>query len=73
MMPPTDPVDPPEGDVVPYPNDILILGGNRWLSIAGRVLPSEFGDPVELQPNTVKFWEAAALRGTGKPLSELIV
>ncbi|QXO13281.1 hypothetical protein SEA_TROOPER_4 [Mycobacterium phage Trooper] len=73
MMPPTDPIDPPEGDVVPYPMDILILGGNRWLSQSGRVLPVELGEPVELQPNTVKFWEAAALRGTGKPLSELIV
>ncbi|AGR46420.1 hypothetical protein SEA_SUPERCHUNK_3 [Mycobacterium phage Superchunk] len=73
MIPPTDPVDPPEGDIVPYPNDILTLGGNRWLSIAGRILPEPFGDPVELQPNTLKFWEAAALRGTGKPLSELIV
>lgn len=73
MMPPTDPVDPPEGDVVPYPMDVLILGGNRWLSQSGRVLTVPLGDEVELQPNTLHFWEAAALRGTGKQLSELIV
>ncbi|QFP95487.1 hypothetical protein SEA_GAUGELDP_3 [Mycobacterium phage GaugeLDP] len=73
MMPPTDPVDPPTGDVVPYPNDLLTLGGNRWLTVTGRILPTPFGDPVDLQPNTLKFWEAAALRGQGKPLSELIV
>jgi hypothetical protein len=70
-MPPTDPVDPPKGDIMPNPNDILILGGNRWLSIAGQILSTEFGDPVGLTLNTLAFWEAAALRGTGKPLSEL--
>ncbi|ABE67325.1 hypothetical protein PBI_CHE12_3 [Mycobacterium phage Che12] len=72
-MPPTDPVDPPEGDVVPYPNDILKLGGNRWLSQEGRIIPVPFGDEVDLEPNTLAYWESAALRGTGKPLSELIV
>jgi hypothetical protein len=53
--------------------DVLVLGGNRWLSREGRVLPKPLGTPVELQANTLAFWEAAALRGTGKPLSELIV
>jgi hypothetical protein len=72
-MPPTDPIDPPVGDIAPYPMDILTLGGNRWLDPTGRILTTEFGNPVELQPNTLKFWEATALRGTGKPLSELLV
>jgi hypothetical protein len=71
-MPPLEPLDPPEGDVVPYPMDVLILGGNRWLDLTGRVIPTPFGNPVDLRPNTLKFWKAAALRGTGKPLSELI-
>jgi hypothetical protein len=73
MMPPTDPVEPPVGDIAPYPDQILTLGGNRWLSLDGRVLPSPRGVPCDLQPNTLAFWEAAALRGSGKPLSELIV
>lgn len=34
-MPPLEHVDPPEGDVVPYPNDILVLGDNRWLTVTG--------------------------------------
>lgn len=57
----------------PYPNDILTLGGNRWLAGTGEILTTEFGSPVDLQPNTLAFWEAAAVRGTGKTLSELIV
>ncbi|QFG11518.1 hypothetical protein PBI_MAMINIAINA_3 [Mycobacterium phage Maminiaina] len=73
MNPPTEPVDPATGDVAPYPMDVLVLGGNRWLSQSGRILPVEMGDPVELTPQTLWFWEAAALRGQGKPLSELIV
>ncbi|QBP30486.1 hypothetical protein SEA_CHARM_3 [Mycobacterium phage Charm] len=73
MMPPDESVEPATGDVVPYPNDLLILGGNRWLAITGRILPTPFGDEVELTPQTLAFWEAAALRGQGKPLSELIV
>jgi hypothetical protein len=72
-MPPLQPHDSPEGDIAPYPGEILILGGNRWLSTAGRILPEELGYPVDLQANTLAFWEAAALRGTGKSLSELIV
>lgn len=71
-MPPTDPIDPPVGDVVPYPNDILILGGDRWLDMTGRIITNPFGNPCELKANTLKFWEAAALRGTGKRLTELI-
>ena len=70
-MPPPEPLDPPVGDIAPYPNDILRLGENRWLTITGHIITKPFGDPCELKPNTLKFWEAAALRGIGKPLSEL--
>lgn len=70
-MPPLERIDPLEGHIVPCPNDILILGDNRWLSATGQILSSEFGNPVGLKLNTLKFWEAAALRGTGQPLSEL--
>lgn len=73
MMPPTGQVDPPEGDIMPYPDEILPLGGNRWLAITGRVLPEPIGVETTLAPNTLAFWEAAALRGTGKPLNDLIV
>ena len=72
MMPPLVPLPPPEGDIAPYPNDILILGAGRWLDATGRILTTESGVPVELQPNTQTFWEASALRGTGKSLSKLM-
>jgi hypothetical protein len=29
--------------------------------------------PIDLQPNMRKFWEAAAMRGQGKTLDELII
>lgn len=70
-MPPTDPIDPPVGDIAPYPNDILRLGQMRWLDTTGHIITKPFGDPCELKPNTLAFWEAAALRGTGTPLSDL--
>ena len=72
-MPPTDPVEPPVGDVVPRPGSVLILGGNRWLSMRGRILPEPLGYEVGLEPNTLNYWEDAAHRATGQPLSELIV
>lgn len=71
-MPPEDPIGPPVGDVMPYPDEILPLGGNRWLDITGAVLLEPFGVETDLKPNTLAFWEAAAVRGTGKPLYELI-
>lgn len=71
-MPPTNPMKPPTGDISPNPNDILILGGGRWLTMAGQIITTEFGDPVGIQLNTLAFWEAAALRGVGNPLSELL-
>jgi len=46
-MPPLEPLDPPEGDIVPYPNDILRLGEDRWLTITGRILPTPPYPPVE--------------------------
>jgi hypothetical protein len=70
-MPPLEPLDPPEGDIAPYPNDILILSGNRWLDTTGRIITTEFGDPVDVQDNTRRFWKAAARRG-GYELSELL-
>lgn len=70
-MPPLEPVDPAEGDIAPDPMDVLTLGGNRWLGPNGRVLPKPIGIPVDLQPNTLKFWEEAARRG-GYVLSELL-
>jgi hypothetical protein len=70
-MPLPEAVEPPVGNIAPYPNDILRFGTNRWLLITGEVINTEFGDPVALKPNTLAFWDAAALRGTGKPLSDL--
>lgn len=35
-MPPLEPVDPPEGDIVPYPNEILMISGNRHLFVLGE-------------------------------------
>lgn len=67
-MPPPEAVEPPVGNIAAYPNDILRLGTNRWPTITGEVINTEFGDPVDLTPNTLAFWGAAALRGTGKPL-----
>lgn len=61
-MPPLEHVGPPEGDVVPYPNDILVLGDNRWLTVTGKVITAPFGDPVDLKENTRAFWEGAAAR-----------
>jgi hypothetical protein len=72
MMPPLVSLPPPEGDIAPYPNDILTLGAGRWLDMSGSIRRTPFGNPVGLQENTRAFWEAAALRGTGKALGELL-
>lgn len=72
MMPPPERLDPPFGDTTPYPNDVLVLGDNRRLSITGEILSTDIGDPVGLRLSTLEFWEAAALRGTGRPLSDLL-
>lgn len=71
MMPPTDPVDPPEGDIVPYPGEILSLGGNRWLTPTGEIIGEPFGVPCELQDNTRRYWEGRAAKA-GYTLEELL-
>ena len=73
MMPPETPIDPPVGDVTPFPGDVLTLGGGRWLTQDGLVIPKPLGEAVGIEPNTIRYWEAAALRGSGVPLSELLV
>jgi hypothetical protein len=73
VMPPLEPLDPPEGDVIPNPGSVLILGDNRWLSMHGRILSEALGYEVGLEANTLNYWEDAAQRATGKPLSDLIV
>ncbi|AHJ86368.1 hypothetical protein 40AC_4 [Mycobacterium phage 40AC] len=72
MMPPPDGQEPAEGDVVPQPGSVLILGGNRWLSMQGRILPEPLGYEVGLESNTVHYWEDAAVRA-GSTLADLIV
>lgn len=71
VMPPIDPLDPPEGDISPYPDEVLILGGDRWLSLTGCILSYPFGNPVELRTNTRRFWEDTAARA-GFTLAELL-
>ena len=73
MMPPTSPLPQPEGDVVPRPGSILILGGDRWLTMTGRILPEPLGYKVGLTPNTLNYWEDAAHRAGYATLDELIV
>lgn len=71
VMPPTDAVDPPEGDVVPYLIDILELSGNRWLDASGRIITAEFGVSVDVQDNTRCYWEGRAAKA-GYILAELL-
>jgi hypothetical protein len=75
-MPPLEPLDPPEGDVVPYPNDILMLTGGRYLTVTGVVLSPEdkrgrYGDPVSIRNNTRRYWERRAAVA-GYELAELM-
>lgn len=70
-MPPLVPLDPPEGDIVPYPDEILTLGGNRWLSQEGEIITTEFGAPVDVQDNTRLYWEGRAAEA-GYTLGELL-
>src|SRR3954447_6840140 len=76
VMPPLEPLDPPEGDIVPYPNEILILSGNRHLSMLGEVLTEDdprwhLGSPVEVKDNTRRYWEGRAAVA-GYTLAELL-
>lgn len=74
MVPPEYEVQPPVGDLVPYPGDVLTLGGGRWLNMRGEIVPNlRHGHECQLTSQTLRYWEAAALRGQGVPLSELIV
>lgn len=74
-MMPSDPLlPPPVGDVAAYPNDALPLGGGRWLTTSGNIVfDLRHSHPCELKANTLAYWEAAALRGQGVPLEDLIV
>jgi hypothetical protein len=70
-MPPTDPVEPSEGDIAPYPGEILILGGSRWLSTTGDILTVPFGTPILVQDNTRRYWEGRAAKA-GYTLDDLL-
>jgi hypothetical protein len=41
MMPPTSPRPAPTGDIAPDPNEVLALGGLRWLTQDGQVLTTD--------------------------------
>jgi hypothetical protein len=70
-MPPLIPLPPPEGDIAPYPNEILTLGNNRWLNLLGHIISEPFGVAVELQDNTRRYWEGRAAVA-GSTLAELM-
>ena len=74
MMPPKNPRPAPTGDIAPYPSQALNLGGGRYMYINGDIVTKLRGaHPVELQPNTLKFWEEKAQQVHGKSLNDLIV
>lgn len=75
-MPPLEPVEPPAGDVAPYPNEILQLRGGRFLTPSGEVLtqddkPRKHGNPTDLKENTRRYWEGRAAVA-GYTLDELL-
>lgn len=63
--------DPDGSPCVPYPDEILILGGKRWLAQDGQILSAPFGSPAEINRRTLTYWEGAAQRG-GYTLAELM-
>ncbi len=71
-MQPPEAVNPPPGDVVPYPGSALELGDGKWLTMTGRVVSRHRGRRCTLTAKTLAYWEATSLRGQGRPLSELI-
>lgn len=80
MMPPLEPLDPPEGDIVPYPGEMLRISGNRHLSMLGEVLTEDdprwhLGCPVDVYDNgkasTRAYWESRAAKA-GYTLAELL-
>ncbi len=72
MQPPVNSFDPPEGDIIPYPMSVLTLGGGRWLTMAGMIVDFPDGTPVDVQSNTLAYWEGRAAKA-GSSLDELIV
>ena len=70
-MPPLVPLPPPEGDIAPYPMDILTLGGGRWLTPGGEIIATELGVGVDVQENTRRYWEGRAAVA-GYSLEELL-
>lgn len=73
MMPPETQLMQPAGDVAPYPGSALDIGGGRWLLMTGDIVTEVVGRRCGLTSQTFRYWELAALRGQGVPLSELIV
>ena len=75
-MPPLEPVDPPKGDVAPFPNEILKISGNRHLSMLGEILTEDdrrwhLGEPVEVKANTRWYWVGRAAKA-GYALDDLL-
>lgn len=61
---------------VPYPNQILVINGNRRLSMAGEILSEDdlewhCGDPVGVTRRTRAYWEGRASKA-GYTLAELL-
>ena len=74
MMPPEHEMTPPAGDLVAYPGEALALGGGRWLDTSGQIRLGLRGlFECQLTSQTLRYWEAAALRGQGVPLNDLFV
>jgi hypothetical protein len=76
MMPPLVSLPPPQGDIAPYPNEILMISHKRRLSMLGEVLTKDdrrwhLGTPVPLQDNTRRNWEGKAAVA-GFTLAELL-
>lgn len=72
-MPPLQPRPRPTGDTAQYPNQVLTLGGNRWLTHLGTVVTERPRGTFEcdLTSQTLHFWERAARKG-GTELADLI-
>lgn len=70
-MPPLEPLEPPTGDVVPYPGEILTLSGDRWLTQGAEVVRRPHGVPVDVLDNTRAYWEGRAAKA-GYTLDQLL-
>jgi hypothetical protein len=76
VLPPLETLDPPQGDVAPFPNEILKISGNRYLSMLGEILTEDdrrwhLGEPVEVKDNTRWYWEDRAAKAEST-LAELL-